>query len=177
MSRILHLGVVDINYSEVSSPKAKKAPKPTKSGKPRKLKARKNPKSEVGAKAMTTGDVAAILEQKYHIMEIFAHEEKDTIERAIGEAYGDMIDASLRGHPIPPDLFAGACSTIDTKFKTFLDQGAMEKLGYPGVPTAAALAGVNHRLKHPYAKANPARRSFVDTGLYRSSFKSWMDKG
>jgi len=48
----------------------------------------------------------------------------------------------------------------------------VEKLGIPGVPTKAALRGVNHRLKHPYRRRG-ARPSFVDTSLYMSSFKAW----
>jgi len=50
----------------------------------------------------------------------------------------------------------------------------MDQLGYPGIPTGAAEAGVNHRLLHPYAKDNPERPSFIDTGQYQADFKSWV---
>jgi hypothetical protein len=42
--------------------------------------------------------------------------------------------------------------------------------------SGAATAGVNHRKKKPYAKANPARPAFVDTGLYQSAFRAWVEK-
>jgi len=48
----------------------------------------------------------------------------------------------------------------------------METLGYPGVPTRAALMGVNSRLKKRRGKRRP---SFRDTGLYQASFMAWVD--
>jgi hypothetical protein len=51
----------------------------------------------------------------------------------------------------------------------------IESMGLRGVPTKAALKGINHRLRHPYRKSNPRRPSFVDTGLYVASFRAWME--
>ena len=69
---------------------------------------------------------------------------------------------------------AGA-SRVEEMFKDFISSGEAERVGVAGAPTAAALRGVNHRLLHPYAKANPRRVSFRDTGLFQSSFKAWVD--
>jgi hypothetical protein len=38
----------------------------------------------------------------------------------------------------------------------------------------AALHGVSHRFKHPYAR-RARRPSFIDTGLYQNSFAAWVD--
>ena len=67
---------------------------------------------------------------------------------------------------------AEAESEIETAFKLFLGQQEMNGV-VPGVPTKAALKGVNHRMLHPYAKRGP-RSSFIDTGLYQANFKVWM---
>ena len=56
--------------------------------------------------------------------------------------------------------------------KQFISSGEMEKLGYPGVPTKAALMGVNHRLKK---KRGPRRVSFIDTGQYQANLTNWVE--
>jgi hypothetical protein len=70
--------------------------------------------------------------------------------------------------------FSSAETAITTMFKQFLATGAIEHMGIPGVPTQAAKDGVNHRLKHPYAKSNPRRESFIDTGAYSAHFIAWI---
>ena len=42
-----------------------------------------------------------------------------------------------------------------------------------GVPTGAAKKGVNHRLKIRRGKRRP---SFIDTGILRTNFVSWVDR-
>ena len=108
----LHLGVLDVPYKQGSN-----------------------------SSPETTGDVAEILENRYHPIEIFYEEH----------------------------------ANIETRFRHFLSQKEMDSLGVPGVPTKAALAGVSHRFKHPYAKRAP-RPSFIDTGLYEASFRAWVEK-
>lgn len=155
MTLNLYLGVVDIPYAG-----------PAEVGKKRKRKST--------AATLTTADVAHILEAKYHIFATFAKmHASDTILPAIAKSVqGTMVNLML-GAPASANPFASACSTIDAAFKGFID--SEEMAGMPGVPTAAALAGVNHSFKHPYAKDNPRRASFVDTGLYRDSEISWVD--
>ena len=75
---------------------------------------------------------------------------------------------------------------ISTYFKQFLAMRQIEGFGIPGVPTQAALNGVNHRFKNPRGKwtgkgkdrkfqRNPRRPSFIDTGMYQASSKAWFD--
>jgi len=73
------------------------------------------------------------------------------------------------------DPYARAMSDLQHRFRRFISSREVERVGIPGVPTQAALRGVNHRLKHPYRKSNPRRPSFRDTGLYEASFRAWID--
>jgi hypothetical protein len=74
---------------------------------------------------------------------------------------------------LSPEPFASSKSQkIDDTFHKFLDSKEMETLGIPGVPTAAALKGVSHRLK---LKKGAPRPSFIDTGMYQAHFKSWVE--
>lgn len=124
---------------------------------------------------MTTGDLAEILEARYAIMETFYEKYEDDIGRMIEDALQDKMDNLQMGGPVDASMILaeGELSAIEQRFRSFLDNEEMN--GRAGVPTAAALAGVNHRLLHPYAQANPQRPSFIDTGIYQSSMRAWVD--
>ena len=124
----------------------------------------------------TTGDVAEILEDKYRIMGNFFDAHQGDIVSALEESIGDSLDNLLMGAPPGGNATAAAAADIETLFHRFISTGEMETGEFvEGVPTQAALKGVNHRLAHPYAKGNPRRPSFRDTGLYEASFKAWID--
>lgn len=154
----LHLGVVDVPYVALEPPGAYK----------KRIKAGKHP----GAGHKTTGDVADILEAKYHVMEIFwqLHEEENVRDLTVGMR--DALETLMVGGPLHLDPFAEAESLIEGRFRRFLTDKEMDRLGYPGVPTKASLKGVSHRFKR---KRGPARPSFVDTGLYEAAFKAWSE--
>jgi hypothetical protein len=59
-------------------------------------------------------------------------------------------------------------------FNEFIDRRGMDGMELD-VPTTAARLGINHRFLHPYAKANPERPSFKDTGTYMQSFTAWVE--
>jgi hypothetical protein len=154
----LHLGVIDLPYG-YSPPKAKK-----------------NSKSRLKASTvLTTGDVAEILEAKYHPFEIFWQLKQKKIVKELENGLAGQLESILMGAPLTVQPFDGACSKIEGMFKDFLTNREMERLGFPGVPTQAALDGVNKRLLHPYSKDNPRRPSFINTGQYQASAKAWVD--
>jgi hypothetical protein len=153
----LVLGVVDILYTE---------PQPA-SNKPRK-KSRQTP-------SQTTGDVAEILEEKYGVMQAFFNAHTNDIAEQLEEAVAVALDNVMNGFPAPPKLFDTASDEIGGMMKEFISSGEAERVGISGTPTEAALRGVNHRLKHPCAKANPRRPSFIDTDQYRASMKAWTE--
>ena len=149
---ILHLGVDDLPYS----------------GAPRKR--RRGAKVKSGQQ--TTGDVAQWLENKYGVMEVFSDAHLDDMAEALEDGLAGHLETALtRGQSGDLDL-SSATEKIDQMFRDFLSNKEMDTLGVAGVPTQAALAGVNHRLG---ANRGGPRPSFIDTGLYQSAFKSWIE--
>jgi hypothetical protein len=120
----------------------------------------------------TTGDVAEILEDKYHVMQVFYEQHKEDVAADLESSLSGQLENMMAGSPPPNKPFGSAESAIEDRFRRFLSEAEMDKLGYPGVPTAAALAGVSHRLK---IKKGSPRPSFIDTGLYESSMVCWVD--
>jgi hypothetical protein len=172
MPMTLHLGVIDIPYGNptLAPLKAKKG-KITAKGKKKKASVKK----AASAKTITTGDVAEILEEEYHIMRQFFEMNSGAIVKDLEKSLAGKLESVLLGALPNGDPFLEGTSKIDERFRRFLTRGDLEKVGYPGVPTQAALRGVNHRLKHPYKRRAP-RPSFIDTGLYQANFKSWVEE-
>jgi hypothetical protein len=162
----LHLGVNDIPYAP--GPRA-----------PRRATFRrgKGGGTRAASGQQTTFDVAQILEAKYGIMQVFWDRVAGPgAADALAESAAGALENLLAGAPasavaLTSDFTAG----LETKFKDFLATRQVEGMGIQGVPTLAAIKGVNHRLRHPYAKANPRRPSFIDTGTYQANFRAWVD--
>lgn len=162
----LHLGVVNIPYS--AHEHAEKVPQ-AKKGKANK------PKKSSSAGTKTTGDVAEILEEKYGILDTFAFARMPDIAKALEESIAGELETLMMGGRPAGNPFVGAESAISTMMKQFVSSRQIEHMGVEGVPTQAALDGVNHRLKHPYAKGNPRRPSFMDTHLMVNNYVAWFD--
>ena len=134
----------------------------------------------------TTGEVAEKLERQYGVMMLFYLNNSQSIADKLGESFTNAIDNAILGAPEIPanQMFNDACQEIQTKFKQFLDMKEMDYM-VRGVPTKASLMGVSHRFKKVggkragYTKGKkgirPPRPSFIDTGLYRQSFKAWVE--
>lgn len=134
------------------------------------------PYAAPGKSTTTTGDVAQILEDKYHVMQIFAIENEAKIASLITEAALKEIARVASGKGRSDKPFFGATQKIDEAFRDFLDSGQMEAIMPITQPIAAAQMGVNHRKKAGYNKGREARPAFIDTGLYQQSFTSWVHK-
>ena len=165
----LVLGVIDLPYVDAE---------PAKSQVTRVSKARAGrrrvPKGKpaLAAGGQTTGDVAEILEAKYHVMETFFDLHEEEIGEDFAESLVGTLEALTSGAPTSIDPFAAAISQVEARFKTFLETKEMDATGTPGVPTRASLKGVSHRFKR---KRGPPRPSFIDTGLYESTMKAWVE--
>lgn len=161
MTLTLNLGVVDIPYGDAYAPRTR----------------RKGSSASSGSKS--TGDIAEILEDKYHIMEIFFETNRDFVLKSMDDIFVGHLTNMLAGVGAPKDatsgdLFRPAMEKIGTAFRDFITQKKLDGVGVPGVPTQASLTGVSHSFARPYQKRAP-RPSFVDTGLYRRSFEAWVD--
>ena len=120
---------------------------------------------------LTTGDVAEILETKYGVMGFFWEQNKLKITAELEGGVAAAFESYLMGAPLGTDPFLAGTAEIEKLFQEFLSTKQMDhKIG--GVPTAAALQGKSSRFKR---KRGPPRPSFIDTGLYETSFKAWVD--
>ena len=119
--------------------------------------------------ATTTAKVAEILEDKYHVMQVFYQLHEQEIGDEIARTVANNMDALLQGERVPSLPFAGADQKIAHWFRNYLDSDEWQKTS--GQVIAAAQNGVSHRFKKPRAKRGP-RVAFVDTGLYQASFRA-----
>lgn len=117
----------------------------------------------------TTGDVAEILESKYGVMAAFYESHSEKIADAMMEGLADQLAAFAAGAPMPSNPFAQGEADTEQMFRDFLSSAQIEKMGIPGVPTQAALDGINHRKK--VVRTGEKRPSFIDTGMYQQAFK------
>lgn len=163
-SLVLHFGVIDIPY--VQPPTQKKV------AKAKRGKNNKPVKQSTQSGTQTTGDVAGWLEKKYGVMQAFVDMQLPAIAAELENSMAGALESMMMGAPPSGKPFASAESNIAQMFKTFLAEGEIEHSGISGVPTAAALRGVNHRLK---VNRGSPRPSFIDTGLYQQSFIAWIE--
>jgi hypothetical protein len=157
----LVLGVVDIPYSDEAPPH-------------RVAHKKGSPINPAPAQTRhTTGEVAAYLEEHYQILERFAEKNKDLIEHELMKSVQGSLLNLLMGAPLDSMPFAEGTEAIAEAFRQFLDREELAGMGVPGVPTQAALRGVNPRLKGGHG---PRRPSFVATGTYQRCMKAWTTK-
>lgn len=166
---VLHLGVVEIPYQiAVPQQSYRVSTKVRKGGKT--VRRRSAP-----AGGKTTGDVAEILEAKYHVMESFFELHEQEIADDLAVSMKNSLEDALSGAPVQNYGLMDSEAFIQELFVKFIDSKEMDGLGVPGVPTGAARRGVNHRLLHPFAKDNPARPSFRDTTTYEGAMRAWIE--
>lgn len=122
----------------------------------------------------TTFGVASILEEKYGVMQTFFDLHSKDIADQIANSIATAIEQSHAGVETP-DVFAGSMSKTEEMFRTYLDKEEMAGI-IKGVPTQAALDGKNSRKKYKSKKQGKRRPSFIDSSLYRISFRAWVDK-
>lgn len=129
-------------------------------------------KSKSSGKEITssTGQVAEILESKYKVMQTFFKLHEEEIIHELEDALQGSFESLLMGAPPPSNPFAAGTEKVEELFQRFLSNKEMDGLA-DGVPTKASLDGISHRFKS--GKGPKPRPSFIDTGLYQSSFKCW----
>jgi hypothetical protein len=119
--------------------------------------------------ARTTGTVANILERKYNIVEVFAQIHGGEIQDILVDNVGDLIIDSLSQRK----KFASErmvkymkpkTDQIQKMFKLFLDR---EETG--------ADIDVANKGRRTGRKSKTPRPPFINTGLYRASFRCWAD--
>jgi hypothetical protein len=135
---------------------------------------------QIGRNRQDTGGVADILEARYGIMQAFWNKHGQEYIDGLVMGSVEAMEAQLTGRSVRVDRRT-VLSKMQGDFRRFISQREVENavrdvgpLRFP-VPTQAAIKGISHRRAHPYAKRNPRRPSFRDTGLYEASFRAWVD--
>ena len=137
---ILHLGVNDVVYED---PEAKGS--------------------------VTTGEVGAILEDKYHVMRVFYETYQRKIAEAVAAEMQVRLDSLMEGNQ---DAMNGEVmiDRIHAMFSNYLDLDEWQQI--TGQVIMAAQGGANLRKKSKKSNARPA---FIDTGTYQRSMRAWLD--
>jgi len=120
-------------------------------------------------KGKTTGEVGEILEQKYNVMQIFADQNIRLIADLIEDNLAGALENLHAGKEIGDDIFEGAGSKIEQRFREFIDNGEH------GIITKSKLNPLSGtRKKRQYRKAK-GKTVFWDTGAYSRNFKVWVE--
>lgn len=122
---------------------------------------------------ITTGDLAEILEAKYDLFRGFYEVHAEQIADLMAESLEDKLVDIVAGSPVPENPYGDATEAIRAMFQKWLDTRGPETIGMIGVPTEAALKGINHR-KSQFRRGE-RRPSFEDTMLLRNSLAAWVE--
>lgn len=125
---------------------------------------------DYGNTSATTYEVAEALQEEYQLFTHFWELHQDTIRSEVGETLAYAIINHIK-HGAPMTSNEQLADTMQA-FNIFLEAREMEGLSVDGVPTLAAILGINSRLKE---RLNPGRPSFIDGGLFKSSFIAWIE--
>jgi hypothetical protein len=115
---------------------------------------------------MTTARLSDILEEKYQIVDFFVESHFGEILEDIFTGI-DILDARpSSGRGSRTNYVQHGLNSIQKRFQKMLDRKEMDGQR-TGVPTNASILGVR------YGRSRmPGRPSFIDTGLYRDSFRA-----
>lgn len=124
---------------------------------------------DYGDNPATTYEVAEELQERYKLFSHFWDLHQNQIVPEVGEALAyALINHIQYGAPMPGGELLGETMKA---FNVFLEGEEMAGLSVDGVPTLAALEGKNSRLKIDRGERRP---SFIDGGLFKSSFVAWI---
>ena len=130
------------------------------------------PYADSDSQGETTGDVAGYIETKYHVMRIFVEENMDDIALEVEKRLDGEIESLLQGRPFLESPIV-EFPKVEMMFRDFLDSNEIQTIFTHRI--AAADKGYSSRKKKKGEVRKP-RQAFIDTGLYQSSFRAWMDK-
>ena len=155
----LHLGVVDVGYSD------KEGSKTT---------------GEVAEHLENKYHIMRAFFELYEtqIGDILADQVAGAIESIAQGAppprLGKDVFTQLGGRSLAGRSFGGK---IEDKFRMFLDAGEMQRLLPPKYQVSEKTLKTSSRRKQKQKqnKDKPSRPAFVDTGLYQASFRAWVD--
>lgn len=135
----------------------------------------------------TSHSVGTQLEKNYGLFSTFADYDMQNIVNDLADAACGALETYENTGAVPVNAFAAAGDSITDRFKKFITEGQVERMGIRGVPTQAALEGRTLRTKsgknitkvkkgQQYKEFKGDRRaSFVYSGIFEASLKVWVD--
>ena len=130
------------------------------------------PYADRDSQGETTGDVAGYIENKFHVMRIFVEESMDDIALEVEKRLVGEIESLVQGRPSIESPVV-EFPKIEMMFRDFLDSNEIQTILTHRIE--AADKGYSTRKKKKGEVRKP-RQAFIDTGLYQTSFRAWMDK-
>ena len=141
----------------------------------------------------TTYTVGKDLEKRYGLFSMFYNAHQQDIADLIATDAAIGLEMIEKGMPTSvKSVFAVSGETITDKMHNFLTSQEVErvagKYGEQGIPTKAALEGINTRTlsgktpkrirknqKFQKVVTGVRRPSFIDTGIFEASLKGWIE--
>lgn len=120
----------------------------------------------------TTHEVAEILEKKYGVMDVFVQAHRQAILDDVSKAYVTMLKRYLKTGSAWGNHHEFPLERTDAAFRDYLSRDEWQKL--TGRTIGAAQGGISSRKKA--GRYETARPAFIDTGLYRRSFRAFLQK-
>ena len=122
---------------------------------------------------VTTYQVAKILEQKYHVMEVFYNAYQKKIAEEVQRKYAMMLRRYLKDGKTWGEQTELPMDDTRALFSDYLDRDEWQSI--TGRTILAAAMGKSNRKKDKayYPGSRPA---FIDTGLYRRSFRAFLKR-
>jgi hypothetical protein len=108
----------------------------------------------------TTGEVAQELEEKYGILDMFFEMEEDNIDDIIEDTFFEYAENVMMMQDYDKHALHERVAKLENKFKYALSNRRFDGR-ITGAPTKASL--------------KEGRASFIKSGLYRQSFRAWVD--
>ena len=141
----------------------------------------------------TTYTVGKQLEERYGLFSMFYNAHQQDIADALAKDVAIGFDMMEKGLSVSvKEVFAVSGQKITDKMHDFLTtqeiERVSEKYGEYGIPTKAALEGINTRTvngktptkirkgqKFKKVVTGVRRPSFIDTGIFEASLKGWVE--
>mgnify|MGYP001626166033 CR=1 FL=1 len=122
--------------------------------------------------AMTTHEVAVILENNYDVMGTFVGAYQKSIEENLASVYKMLIHNYIETGSAWGHKRRFPMEKVTDDFRDYLSRDEWQQI--TGRTIMVAVMGISHRKgKKTYVGPRPA---FIDTGLYRRSFRAFLYK-
>lgn len=141
----LHLGIVDLAYSDADTPGAQ-----------------------------TTYQVAKLLEDKYDVMGVFVKQHENEIVAAVTDKYRNVLNRVFEGNSRALNQREWPIPKIASAFRDYLRSDEWQKATGRTIAAAQLGISHRFKNPEKRVKNHGPRPAFIDTGLYSRSMRVWL---